>query len=80
MEKQLTIRGVPEELARKLQRLSREQGRSVNATVVRILNDALGSIPRRQRLERYATWTRDDLTQVEEAVAAQRSIDDSLWR
>lgn len=47
----MTIRGIPEEVA-----------------------------GRRERLARYATWTSDDLAQVEEAVAAQRVIDDSLWR
>ncbi len=49
MARQKTIRGVPEDVDRKLLRLN--------------------------RLARYATWTPDDLAQVEEAVAAQRLID-----
>ena len=80
MQKQLTIRGVPGEIARKLQRLSRERGRSVNATVLAILHDALGASPRRERLARYATWTAADAAEVQQAVAAQRVIDESLWR
>jgi plasmid stability protein len=80
MPKQLTIRGVPDDIARKLDRLSRAQGHSVNATVLQILNGALGTAPRRARLARYATWTADDADQVEKAVAAQRVIDDTLWR
>jgi|GEM_PF-888858 len=80
MSKQMTIRGVPDEVARKLARLSRERGSSVNNTVLEILRQAVGSDARRDRLSRYATWTSEDLAQVEDAVAAQRVIDDSLWR
>lgn len=80
MVKQMTIRGVPEEVAGKLRRLSRERGRSVNTTVLEILSQALGMDARRERLARYATWTSEDLAQVEDAVAAQRVIDASLWR
>ena len=79
MPRQLTVRGVPDEVAAKLQRLSRERGRSVNATLLAILDAAVGEAPRRERLERYATWTDADLAEVEEAVAAQRVIDDALW-
>ena len=80
MAKRLTIRGVPEDVARKLQRLSKRRGLSVNTAVLDILRQAVGSDARRERLARYATWTTDDLAQVEEAVAAQRVIDESPWR
>jgi plasmid stability protein len=80
MGKQMTIRGIPEEVAGKLLRLSRERGRSVNTTVLEILSQAVGVDARRERLARYATWTADDLAEVQDAVAAQRVIDDSLWR
>jgi plasmid stability protein len=80
MSKQMTIRGVPDEVARKLARLSRERGRSVNTTVVEILRQAVGADARRERLARYATWTRDEFEQFEEALAAQRVIDDELWQ
>jgi plasmid stability protein len=80
MSKQMTIRGVSEELAGKLQRLSQERGLSVNTTVLEILQQAVGTDARRERLARYATWTPEDLAQVEDAVTAQRVIDESLWR
>jgi plasmid stability protein len=76
----MTIRGIPEDVAGKLARLSRERGRSVNTTVLDILSQAVGTDARRERLAHYATWTADDLAQVEEAVAAQRLIDESMWR
>jgi len=74
----MTIRGVPEAVAERLLRLSRKHGRSVNATVLEILNQAVGIDDRRERLARYATWTSEDLAQVNDAVAAQRMIDDAL--
>jgi hypothetical protein len=80
MGRQMTIRGVPEEVAGKLLRLSRERGLSLNGTVLEILSQAVGTDARRERLARYATWTPEDLAQVEDSVAAQHVIDDSLWR
>jgi hypothetical protein len=80
MEKQLTIRGVPGEVAAKLERISRERGRSVNATVLDILEEAVGESARRRRLARYTTWTAADAAEVEATVASQRTIDESLWK
>ena len=80
MPKQLTIRGVSEEIGRRLVGLSRTKGQSVNRTVLEILESAVGGDQRRRRLERYATWTVDDLEEFERALAAQRRIDDELWR
>jgi antitoxin FitA-like protein len=80
MPRQLTIRGVSEELGRRLARLSRERGQSINATALAILEDVLGLDARRSRLARYATWTPDDLSSFDRALADQRVIDDDLWR
>ncbi len=80
MSRQLTIRGVSEEVGRRLESLSRSRGQSLNATVLEILESALGVAERRQRLARYATWTPEDLEEFNTALAAQRTSDDPLWR
>lgn len=80
MASQLTIRGVPDETARRLKQMSREREQSVNATVLQILRRALGTEERRRHLERYATWTPADRAEFDEALQAQRTIDDELWR
>ena len=80
MSRQLTIRGVSEEVGQRLESLSRSRGLSLNATVLEILKSAVGVAERRQRLARYATWTQEDLEEFNEALAAQRIIDDLLWR
>jgi predicted transcriptional regulator len=80
MPRQLTIRGVSDDLGRRLTQLSRERGESVNTTTLRILEQAVGIDARRQRLERYATWSARDLAEFEAGLAAQRVIDDDLWK
>jgi plasmid stability protein len=42
MAKLLTIRGVSDEVGRRLERVSRAKGQSVNATVLEILATAVG--------------------------------------
>ena len=79
MPKQLTVRGVSDEVADRLNKLSTVRGQSLNATVNALLEDAVGANARRRRLERYATWTADDLAQFESSLAVQRTIDDALW-
>ena len=80
MPKQLTIRGVSDELGRRLSRLSRERRQSVNRTALSILERAVGLDARRERLRRYATWTPGDVTEFDRALAGQRVVDDELWR
>ncbi len=79
MTRQLTIRGVPEEVAARLARISEERGRSVNATVLEILQGAVGVQERRERLQRMATWTDQDMVEFQRALKAQRVIDEELW-
>ena len=80
MPAQLTVRGVSEELSRRLARLSRERGQSINATALAILEEAVGIQARRRHLARYATWTSSDMKEFDSALADQRVIDDDLWR
>ncbi len=78
MAKQLTIRGVSAEVGQWLEGLSRAQGKSVNTFVLEILEGAVGVNERRNRLARYMTWTPADLVEFNDALAAQRTIDDPL--
>ncbi len=71
--RQLTIRGVPDEVGRRLESVSRARGQSLNATVLEILSNAMGADHRRERLRRYMTWTEEDMADFEAVLAAQRS-------
>jgi plasmid stability protein len=80
MTRQLTVRGVPQDVAERLEILSRSRGRSVNSTVLEILKNAVGVHECKKRLARDATWSAEDLAEFERALADQRPIDEELWR
>jgi plasmid stability protein len=79
MATQITVRNVPEELARRLAKLAETSGRSINATVLELLERATGLDERRVRLARYTTWSKEDVEDFERSLRAQRTIDRELW-
>jgi plasmid stability protein len=79
MARQLTVRGVPDEVGLRLDTISRAKGKSVNRLVLEILEAAVSVDERRERLKRYVTWTEEDLREFEEILETQRTIDDELW-
>ena len=78
--KQITVRGVSPELGQRLGELSRARGKSVNATVLEILEGAAGVNRRMSWLRRFMTWGPEDVRAMDEAVKAQRAVDRKLWR
>ena len=80
MPAQLTIRGVSPELSRRLTRLGKSRGQSVNTTALQILEQAVGVSGKHERLARYMTWSTADLTEFDRSLKDQRVIDDDLWR
>ena len=76
---QITVRNVDPELSRQLRAISAEHGESLNATVLRLLRDAVGLDVRRERLRRYVGWTVDDLGEFTSAFRAQRVVDEQRW-
>ena len=80
MASQLTIRGVSQELSRRLTRLGKDQGRSVNTTALDILERAVGLAGRRERLSRYMTLSVADAREIDNAIKEQRVIDDAQWQ
>ena len=78
--KQVTVRGVSPELGRRLTEIARSRGKSVNATVLDILEGAAGLDPRRAWLRRFMTATPQDVRELDAAVMAQRKVDAKLWK
>ena len=77
---QVTIRGVSQELHDRLRRLAESRGESLNSTVLHLLEEALGVDGRRKRLQRYVSWTREEVAEFENALGSIRQVDDELWR
>ena len=78
--KQITVRGVSPELDRRLGELSKLRGKSVNATVLELLEGAAGLDERKSWLRRFMTWTAKDVDAMDAVLRAQRAVDKKLWR
>lgn len=78
--RQITIRHPSPELSRRLKALAEVSGESLNTTILRLLEDALGVEARRERLMSWATWSETDAAEFDEALRQQRVVDDELWR
>lgn len=82
--KHLTIRSIPDELGRALEREKKRQGRSLNETVKVLLERALGLAPDSHYdngLGRFAgTWSAKEAAEFEKATAVFERIDDEQWR
>lgn len=76
----ITIRNVDEDLSRRLRAISAVKGESLNATVLRILRDAVGADARRKRLLRYATWTDEELQEFNAVLREMRTVDEKMWK
>ena len=74
------MRGVSPAPARCLAELSRLRGKSLNATVLELLEGAAGLNERLTWLRRFMTWTPEDARAMDDAVVAQRATDKKLWR
>ncbi len=77
---QLTIRNVDEDLSKRLRAVSAAAGESLNATVLRILRDAVGVDARRERLRRYMDWTDEEAEEFNAALREMRVVDDKQWK
>jgi len=79
--KTLTIRNVPGELSEALQRERALTGRSLNQTVIDLLNQRLGvGVARSNGLARLAgAWSDDEFDQFQEAMAPFERVGEEVW-
>jgi hypothetical protein len=79
--KHLTIRGVPEDLYELLHDMKERTGKSLNQTVIDLLQERLGvDSPRRNGLARFAgSWSRTDFDEFQRSTAPMEDIDRDLW-
>jgi hypothetical protein len=83
--KAITIRGVDEELERELKKLAKENGDSVNTTLIKLLRKAFFlDKPKFQRqyfdLDRLAgTWTEEEAVDFAKVQKGFEQIDKELW-
>jgi plasmid stability protein len=80
--KTITVRNVPDELDKALQRERARRGQSLNQTVIDLLNQRLGvAVTRSNGLARLAgTWTDEEFERFQEAIAPFERVDEELWK
>lgn len=81
--KQITIRGVPEDLSRALQEEKKRRGASLNQTLLDLLRQSLGIGPTRydNGLAKHAgTWSKQELSTFEKNTEAFEQIERELWK
>jgi hypothetical protein len=80
----LTVRDVPNDLVKALQKETRQRGKSLNQTVIDLLKQALGLgwiSPEANGLEKLAgTWSQEEFDRFEQATAVFERIDEEQWR
>jgi len=82
MRSYLTVRGLPSDVARALERVRKASGASLNQTVIDLLRSALGLSPEPadNGLAQYAgTWSEDELAEFEAATEVFEGIDPEVW-
>jgi hypothetical protein len=80
----LTVRNVPEDLGRALDREKRRRGTSLNRTVLDVLREGLGvggGFSKSNGLAKLAGgWTEEEVREFEASIAATEQVDEELWR
>lgn len=85
--KVVTLRKVPPEVSRVVERRAKERGTSINKAVISLLEEAAG-IQRKGRgstlyhdLDALAgSWTKEEAATFEEVLRKQRRVDPELWQ
>lgn len=82
--KQITVRGVPPELAKALSKEKQRRGVSLNQTILDLLKQSLGisrEVSFDNGLSKLAgTWSQSDLKSFQKNTAIFEKIDEDLWK
>jgi hypothetical protein len=83
----VTLRKLPPEVSRVVQRRARERGTSINKAVISLLEEAagirrkgLGSTLYHDLDTLAGSWTKEEAARFEEVLRKQRRIDPELWQ
>ncbi|MBI1297944.1 antitoxin [bacterium] len=84
---QLTVRGIDAKLHQYLKQEAERRGESVNRYVLSLLRNAAGDESNTQKTLRHhdldhlaGTWSEDEFEAFDRQLAAQRTIDEEIWR
>ena len=82
----ITLRNIPPELRKRLEKEAAETGASLNKTAIRLLLRATGLAGHSAGEHRFrdldhlaGAWSEEEVREFDEALAEQRQIDKELW-
>jgi len=85
--KQITLRGIPEEIAEIVKREARRKGASLNKIFISLLENATGLKKAKKRKILYhdldhlfGKWTDEEAKTFTKNLSLQREIDEDLWK
>jgi|JRYH01.1.fsa_nt_gb plasmid stability protein len=83
----ISVRGLGSNTIARLKLRAVREGVSVNALVLRLIDEGLGGRPARYAKRRHddldelaGSWTDEDAAEFEDASAAFREVDPALWK
>lgn len=87
MPKNLSVRGLEDDTLEALKGLAHKEGSSVNALVVRLIEQGLGRRRGKPAKRRYGdldplagVWSSDEAAEIEATTAAFRQVEPALWK
>lgn len=79
--KAITLRNLPEQVARIIQQRAAAEGISLNRAVIKVLEERLRSEPLHHDLDDLAgSWSDAEARAFDQALSEQRAIDPELWQ
>ncbi len=83
--KAITLRNLPPELERVIRRTAEKKGTSISRAVISLLEVSTGVRNKKKVLHHdldalVGSWTREEASEFDHALAAQRRIDPDLWK
>jgi plasmid stability protein len=83
--KAITLRNLPPDVARTVQRRAKQKKTSVNKAVIELLEESVGAKTKKKTPVRYhdldllvGTWTKEEADAFDKLIAEQRAIDPRL--
>ena len=82
----ITIRGIDEEMAKRLKRRAQKEGLSVNALLLGTIKRALGLEKNRRDVEYddldslAGTWSEEEYRDFQERTSGFETIDEAMWK
>lgn len=86
--KQITIRSIPEEVKKTVQKEAERKGVSLNKAIISLLERAVGTrAPEKRKKVLYhdldhlaGLWSREEAAEFDKNLKAQRKVDTELWK